>query len=121
MRQDGRRATGRLGEETARAYLLREGYQILEANYRSRHGELDLVARDGDVLVFVEVRTRRGAAYGTPEESVDLRKRRKLTELAEAYLQTLPEPVPTCRIDVVVVELGPGRSVRRIDLIRNAV
>ncbi len=116
-----RQATGRRGEALAAEHLRGLGYEILRTNVRTRYGELDIIAREGDALVFVEVRTRHGGALGSPEESVDLRKRRRLAELAEAYLQTLPEPPPTCRIDVVVVEIGPGERVRRVELIRDAV
>ncbi len=121
MPDGGRRATGRRGEEIAAAHLVSLGYQILATNVRTRYGELDIVAREGEVLAFIEVRTRRGAGFGSAEESVDWRKRQKLTALAEAYLQPLPEPPPPCRIDVVVVDLGPGGSVRRVELIRDAV
>ena len=116
-----RSATGRLGEAVAAEYLGRLGYRVVQTNVRTRHGELDIVAWEGDVLAFVEVRTRRGPQYGTPEESITRAKRQKLAELAEAYLQTLPEPPPACRIDVVVVDLGPGARVRRVELIRDAV
>lgn len=118
---DSRRATGRRGEAIAAEHLAGLGYRILQTNVRTRYGELDIVAREGDVLTFVEVRTRRGSTFGSAEESVTPQKRRRLTELAEAYLQTLPEPPPLCRIDVVVVDLGPGDSVRRVELIRDAV
>ncbi len=118
---DERRATGRRGEAIAAEYLTRLGYQIVQTNVRTRYGELDIIAREGEVLAFVEVRTRRGSALGSPEESITPRKRRRLTELAEAYLQTLPEPLPPCRIDVVAVDLGPGGIVRRVELIRDAV
>lgn len=90
--------------------------EVLERNVRSRLGELDLVARDGDTLVFVEVKTRRDDAFAAPELSVTAAKRRKLVRLAEAYLQRLPGPPPPCRFDVVAVLLPDGRppEVRHI-------
>ncbi len=118
---DDRRATGRRGEALAVAHLTGLGYEVLATNVRTRYGELDVVAREGEVLVFVEERTRHGGALGTPEESITPRKRRRLVELAEAYLQTLPEPAPPCRIDVVAIDLGPAGVVRSVELIRDAV
>ena len=121
MPDGDRRSTGRRGESVAAAHLGSLGYRIVATNVRTRNGELDIVAWDGDVLVFVEVRARRGAGFGTPEESITPRKRQRLVTLAEEYLQGLPDPAPPCRIDVVAVDLGPGDFVRRIELIRDAV
>jgi putative endonuclease len=119
-RPDRRRATGQIGESLAAAYLSGLGFEILARNVRTRYGELDIIAREGDTLVFVEVRTRRDDRLGSPEESVGPAKQAKLGALAEAYLATLDEPPAACRIDVVVVELRGG-AARRIELIRNAV
>jgi putative endonuclease len=90
--------------------------EIVARNVRSRLGELDLVARDGETLVFVEVKTRRDGSFAAPELSVTAAKRRKLWRLAEAYLQGLPEPHPPCRFDVVAVLLpeGGGPEIRHI-------
>ena len=115
------RQTGQLGERIAAEHLRRQGYSIVATNVRTREGELDIIAKDGETLVFVEVRARRGTGLGTPEESVDQRKREKLTMLAEAYLQSLAEQPADCRIDVVAVELGPGGTVRRVDIVKGAV
>jgi len=84
---DPRRALGNRGEQMAADYLRRQGYRVHETNFRCPFGELDIVATEGDVLVFVEVRTRRGDAYGGAPESVTARKQRKLLQVAEAYLQ----------------------------------
>ncbi len=118
--QDHRRALGRSGEGLAAAYLQGLGFEIVGRNVRTRYGELDIVAREGKTLVFVEVRSRRDDRLGSPEESVDARKQAKLVALAEAYLAELPEPPAACRIDVVVVEVRAG-VVRRLELIRDAV
>ena len=117
---DYRRTLGRKGEDIAAAHLAGLGYEIVARNVRTRYGELDIVARDGETLVFVEVRTRRDDRLGSPEESVDARKQAKLVALAEAYLATLSEPPAACRIDVVVVEIRGG-VVQRLELIRDAV
>jgi len=116
-----RRETGALGEKAARRFLQRKGYAIIESNCRLGAGEIDIVARDGDCLAFVEVRTKRGLQFGTPAESIDRTKRAKLIELGESYLQEHPEAGENWRIDVVAVELDRADGVSRIELIRNAV
>jgi putative endonuclease len=111
---DRRRQTGLRGEEIAAAHLQALGYEIVARNVRTRYGELDIVARDGGCLVFVEVKTRRSTALGAPEEAVDARKLAQIAALAESYLATLGGPVPECRIEVVAVELLPSGEARRI-------
>ncbi|MEK7872695.1 MAG: YraN family protein [Chloroflexota bacterium] len=117
----GKQRTGAWGERFARTYLAQRGYRILEANYRCAYGEIDLVADKGDCLVFVEVRTRRSRAFGTPEESVTPRKIEHLKSSAEHYLQTHTGLPLSWRIDLVALELGPGGRVERINHIENAV
>lgn len=116
-----RQRLGALGERLAREHLERRGYQILEVNHRSPTGELDLVALEGGCLVCVEVRTRRGGAYGTPEESVTGDKARRLVALAEEYAQAHPELPADLRIDVVAVELTERGRLARIEVHQNAV
>lgn len=111
--------TGRRGEDAAVAFLRREGFAILERNYRCAYGEIDVVARDGESLVFVEVRARASAAFGTPEESITGRKSQKMIECAHAYL--LEHDVRrSWRIDLAAVELEHGR-VRRLDYYRHVL
>ena len=117
---DERRHLGALGERLAVEYLREHGYVILETNFRCREGEIDVVARHKDYLVFVEVRTRRRAGPITPEESITAAKKRKLLEVASVYLQGCDEP-PLWRIDVVAVELTPKNRVSRVELIENAI
>ena len=105
----GRRDLGAFGERVAAAHLEAKGYRIRARNFRCREGEIDIVAEDGDCLVFVEVRTRRGDAFGTPAESVTVAKERRLLTVARAYLQEHPDVPPNQRIDVVAVELSRGR------------
>ena len=81
---------GRAAEEAAARYLVRDGWTLLGRNVRIGRGELDLIARRGDVLAFVEVKARRTAAYGAPEDAVDARKRRKVARLAELWLAVRP-------------------------------
>ena len=107
-----KRATGDLGEDLAAHYLERSGLTVIERNYRCKAGEIDLVAQDGEELVFAEVRTRSGAAFGTPEESITARKRRKMAECAFSYLAERCAHGRTWRVDLVAVELDRGRVVR---------
>ncbi len=116
---DPRRQLGNWGEEQAAQYLRTQGYEIIERNWRCATGELDLIAWESGQLVFVEVRTRRGRTYGTPEESVTPAKQSKLIELAQTYMQEYPELECAWRIDVVAVELRGNQP--RINLIRHAV
>jgi putative endonuclease len=105
----GRRDLGAFGERVAAAHLEAKGYRIRARNFRCREGEIDIVAEDGETLVFVEVRTRRGNALGTPAESVTVAKQRRLLTVAKAYLQEHADALPNQRIDVVAVELSRGR------------
>jgi len=115
-----RRKLGQRGEELAVTYLEKRGYVVREHNWRCSAGEIDVVAEDGGCLVFVEVRTRRGREYGTPEESVTPAKQAKLVELAQTYLQEHSWD-GDWRIDVVAVEMTSGGKLLRVELIKNAV
>lgn len=106
---------GRTGELLAAAELRRCGYRILESNFRCRYGEIDIVAEKADDLVFVEVKTRRGQAYGRPEEAVNQRKRRKLIQVALYYLDLHACSERSWRVDVVAVQMS---SSGRLDEIR---
>lgn len=106
-----RTALGQHGEQLAMEYLRSEGMIVLDRNWRPRgqgmRGELDLVARDGDDLVIVEVKTRRSIAYGTPLEAVTTRKMRALRSLALAWLDFRSVHAPRLRFDVVAVTIPP--------------
>src|SRR5512136_1170218 len=116
-----RKALGELGERWAREYLEQHGYRIRETNYRCREGEVDIVAEHGGCLVFVEVRTKTGSAFGTPEESITPVKQERLAAVAMSYLQTHDGLPLEWRIDVVAIEVGPKGRVVRTELIQNAV
>ncbi len=112
---------GSQGEAVAAAHLRAAGLTLMERNFRTRYGEVDLVARDGDAIVFIEVKTRRGNAYGGPEESVTRRKRGRLAKTAMHYLQAHGLEQRSWRIDVVGITLHEGAAadityVRGIDL-----
>jgi putative endonuclease len=116
-----RKETGALGEKLARDFLKKRGYRILETNYRCRRGEIDIVARHRDCLVFSEVRTKRNLAFGTPEESISSAKKSRMRAAAYYYLQTHRDLPESWRIDVVAVELGADGKPDRIEVIENAV
>jgi putative endonuclease len=116
-----RRDTGILGEKIAGEFLKKRGYDIIEANYRCPEGEVDLIARHQDYLVFIEVRTKRSLAFGTPEESITAAKKERLKNVAAYYLQAHDAFPQQCRIDVVAIELDRRGKPSRIELIENAV
>ena len=117
----GRQALGRRGERLARQRLEATGYSVLQANYRAKAGEIDLIAEKGDTLVFVEVRTRTGRAVGAPEESLTPQKRAHLVDAAGEYLQANGAEDREWRIDLVAVEVGRDGRVQRLDVVENAV
>lgn len=104
------RPLGQLGEEVAARFLESRGFEILERNLRSRLGEIDLIARDGPTLVFVEVKARRGQPSEPPQVAVDARKRSRLARLALDYLAREWLRELSCRFDVVAVTFGSGDS-----------
>ncbi|MEK7542610.1 MAG: YraN family protein [Patescibacteria group bacterium] len=106
-------AVGRLGEKLAREYLQKKGYKILEQNYRTRYAEIDLVAKRKDVLVFVEVRTKVGEQFGTPEETLNFYKLKKVRQNAAAYAAHVRWD-KLYRIDAVCIVLGENHALQRI-------
>jgi putative endonuclease len=116
-----RRRLGQRGESLAADWLLALGYDIRVRNYRCRAGEIDLVARYADRWVFVEVRTRRGDRFGTPEESITARKARHLIASAQTFLLENNALEADWRIDAVAVVLDSHGQVERVDVIENAV
>jgi putative endonuclease len=101
-----RQSLGEQGEHLACRELRRRGYAILARRHRTRFGEIDIVARDDDTLVFVEVKTRRSTGFGGPVAAVGYRKQRRLINMARSYLMGLSPPEPPCRFDVVGVTLS---------------
>ena len=98
---------GNRGEEIAAAYLEQKGYAILERQFRTPVGEIDLIARDGRTLAFIEVKTRRSARYGQPAAAVGREKQRRITRAAMWYMNKRQGEVPPCRFDVVEVYASP--------------
>lgn len=118
---NSRQATGRLGELAARRHLEAAGCAIIGTNVRCGRSEIDIVAQDGDTLVFVEVRTRRGRQLGTPEESVTPRKQQQMLTAAQRYLTETNGWQRNWRIDVVSVQLDHLNRVASLRVVRNAI
>ena len=97
-----------LGEDVAAEALRKGGYRIVARNHRCRRGEVDLIAEKGELLVFVEVRTRSTAAFGGPEETVDARKQRRVIAAARDFLAQRRGPAKAARFDVIAVVDGPA-------------
>lgn len=116
-----RRWLGQAGESLAARELERLGYRVAARNWRCPIGEIDLVAERDDLLVFVEVRTRRGDRLGTPQESVTAAKQAKLIETAQTYLLEHAIEDRDWRIDVVAIQLSPRGKLVSIEVIENAV
>ena len=102
----GRRAHGRFGEDRAAAWYVANGYEVLERNWRGLDGELDLVARRGELVVFSEVKARASATYGLPAEAVGSAKQRRIRRLAVAFLAERGLRGVELRFDVVSVLSG---------------
>ena len=116
-KQDPRIGTGQTGEDLAVRYLENLGYTIVERNYRKRIGEIDIIARDGEYLVFIEVKTRSNRRFGSPFDAVDFRKQQQISRVALAFMtQHRCGEVPV-RFDVIGVHLEESP---RVELIKNA-
>ncbi len=111
---------GKRGEQLAARYLSESGFEILDRNWRCNQGELDLVAREGDELVFVEVKTRQGTAYGHPFEAITTQKLARLHRLAVAWCDAHPEHIARMRIDAIAV-IAPRESDARIEHLRRVL
>jgi len=109
-----RKILGQSGEDRAAKYLAGQGYIVLERNYRAPYGEIDLIAMDNGMVVFVEVKTRTTDAYGAPELAVDRRKQERMVKAALGYLKFKKLHQMPCRFDVV------ANSGEHVELIRNA-
>ncbi len=112
---------GKWGEDVAVRFLQEKGYVLVATNYRCRWGEVDIVAQEGDDLVFVEVRTRRGVEFGTPEESITPAKARRLVATAQEFLQEHDLVHADWRIDLIAIRLDGDRRVPDITHLRYAV
>ncbi|MDP4132623.1 MAG: YraN family protein [Bacillota bacterium] len=97
------RKLGNIGEEAAVKLLKKQGYKIIDRNYTVRGGEIDIIAKDKDTLVFVEVKLRKNDSFGRPSEFVDIYKQKKLIYAAECYINSNKLNNPSCRFDIVEI------------------
>ncbi len=118
-----RQSLGRWGEQEAARYLASQGYEILEHNHRTPHGELDLIAwlPAANTIIFVEVKTRSTRTFGNPEESVDLRKQAHLLNAAQYYIQQHPDKTCNWRIDVIAIQRAGKGQPAQITHFENAL
>lgn len=115
------RAGGESGEDAAVKFLRRRGYEIVERNYRGSRYEVDIIAREGEILAFVEVKTRAAGKSRSGAEAVNQRKRRRIAQAAQHYLMTHPEAQSfVCRFDVVLLEAEAGKKPKAGELLRDA-
>jgi len=115
-----KKSFGDEGEKLAKKYLKDQDYEIIDSNFRTRFGEIDVIARDGDVWVFCEVKARRGIAYGLPEEAVTFRKQNKIVHAALNYIREKKLGEISWRVDVISI-IMPVDKKPKIKLNKNAV
>ena len=113
-----RQRYGEAGEALAARLLRKRGYRIIETNYRTKLGEIDIIARDGDTIVFVEVKARQTGRFGAPKWAVTPRKQRKISMVALYYLKTTGQSQVKARFDVVSITSAPPHP--EVEIIRNA-
>ena len=119
-RPRARRELGRIAEDHAARYLVSQGYQIRERNFRTRTGEVDIIAEQRGVLAFLEVRARTRTDFATPMESVTTAKQRRIVRAASTYIATRERRERVMRFDVAEVFLSPQGQVRRVILTQGA-
>ena len=110
---------GKNAETVAARALKKNGYRILEKNFKTREGEIDIIAMDGDALVFVEVKARASGTAGSPKEAVTWQKQKRISKAAQYYLKTQKAETARSRFDVVAITYS-GASEPSIEIIRNA-
>ena len=110
----------KIGESLAVKHLNARGCEILARNYRALRGEIDIIVRDGEFTVFVEVKTRRSLKFGLPQAAVTLQKQQQISKVALAYLQAQNLLDAPCRFDVIAIHLSPQLELLRLEQIENA-
>lgn len=119
MNRRSSKSIGSEGEELAAHFLKKRGYTIIAKNYRTKFGEIDLIARDGDAIAFIEVKLRSGKSYGEPAEAVDHRKRSQISKVALYYLTREKSENTICRFDTVLL-LPSKKGGYACELIKDA-
>lgn len=113
------RDLGNLGEDLAAKFLQKNGYKILQRNFRSRFGEIDIVALEGEILVFVEVKARWSEKFGLPEEAITPWKLKSIIKTGEYFKLLHPKTPQLLRIDLVAIEFSSSGEVKRIEILKN--
>lgn len=121
MKSKARQVIGQKGESIAADYLEKKGYIILERNFRTPYGEIDLICKQANVIIFVEVKSRTNRSLGPPEISITSRKAGHLRGAAEYFIQQHPELTNDWRIDAVTILIGPDNSPPSIDHFENII
>ncbi len=119
MKQDSKQSTGAIGEELAATFLKKQGYKIVEQNFRTRLGEIDIIALDKGTITFVEVKTRKSTTFGYPQEAIGSKKQKKISQVASIYLNQKKLNAEKARFDVVAILLSPDQT-DKIELIKDA-
>jgi len=114
-----RQILGEKGEKQAARYLKKKGYKVVTANYRCKYGEIDLIVRDADILIFIEVKTRTSTDFGDPAAAVDYRKQQQISKVAHHYLITHHNDDVDARFDVISI-LSPRGQKTEIEHISDA-
>lgn len=114
-----RQLLGKVGEDTAASYLTRQGYRIIQRNFKARYGEIDIICVKDDTLVFVEVKTRIGEEFGKPEEAVTPRKLREVVKTAQFFKLIHDELPESMRIDVIGIEFDDSDTPSYFNHIEN--
>jgi putative endonuclease len=112
---------GKLGEQKAAEHLRSQGYKILERNFRTRLGEIDIIVQDKTCLIFVEVKTRWSQKYGQPEESVTAKKIKTIIKVGQYYKMLHPKTPNLMRIDVIAIELDSSGRFRELRHLKNVI
>ena len=110
----------KIGETLAVEHLKSRGCEILARNYRAERGEIDIIVKDGEFTVFVEVKTRRNLKFGLPQAAVTPQKQRQISKVALAYLQTEDRLDTSCRFDVIAIHLSRQLEVLQLEQLENA-
>ena len=110
----------KIGESLAVKHLKARGCEILARNYRAIRGEIDIIVRDGEFTVFVEVKTRRSLKFGLPQAAVTWQKQRQISKVALAYLQNHNLLDAPCRFDVIAIQLSPQLALLNLEQIESA-
>jgi putative endonuclease len=110
---------GKLGENLALRYLKSKGYCILTRNFHSKFGEIDIIALHQEDLVFIEVKTRWGQSFGSPQEAITPWKIQKIVKTGQYFKKLHPELPDSLRLDAVVIDLNQSGDLKRIEIIKN--